>query len=162
MNKADVKNFMFKLSKKMAVGALPPPISAVIETILECNSDNELEASFAKINEDIANSHIEMENYVNNELRKIPPVLYSAEIEDVSVIVMYLLYPIDEQDKKAIEELLWSGELNDSGDSFVEENTIVVNMSVETDKEEAEYDIVKPVTEFVKELGLSVKAVVYL
>lgn len=80
----EMKEVVAKYGINIAKGILPGPIAAIIDTINECSSENELKSKFDQL------KHYS-EEYAKILRNTLPTIPISVEVEYASVVVLYYL-----------------------------------------------------------------------
>lgn len=79
MNNNKLKDIIKGYPKKFLQEILPPPIAALLATIDECETADDLKEKFDSIKQ-----------YVKETQKSIPPIPISVEVEYASIVIIYL------------------------------------------------------------------------
>lgn len=111
----EIKEVMTKYGINLMKGILPMPIAAIVDTINECQSADELKLEFDRLKR-------HAEEYAESMQNNLPSIPMSVEVEYASVVVLYYLIEpqninilldkeqIEKQIETILEEQMESGE----------------------------------------------------
>jgi|GEM_PF-2856124 hypothetical protein len=157
------KDFLTKYLTNLAKGCVPTPFTAIIDTILECKSDEELKLKFDQLKK-------HAEEYANRLQRAIPTIPISVEAEYATIVVLYFLiepkhvnFLLDtDQFKIELEALIAESDL--IGDYEVYSDCIILQSpDVEISKEEWQNIDIKLFRDTLySEFEIKIKSILYI
>lgn len=156
------REYIRMVASNMFVSMLPAPLGAIISTIEDINSEEDLEGKFDELKNNIS----VLKGSMDDQKTTVQCNPISIDVRLVNTVILYfnIIQTSDEANELEEEIYAYKREENLAIDSiFVEPEFVALNLPLPAEKDdELEYEVIQPIQAILEDYNIKVKAVAYM